>query len=76
MKITGADFTPLLVDKVEIGFITNVRRELIIAELFFRGDVVDRKEKTEKLKSLLVEHEHPNAKCELIKKHFFPKLLI
>ena len=75
VRIAGANFTPLLVGKVQIGTITNIQRELIIEELFLRGMVVERKELIAKMKQLLVEHEHPNAKCEMTKKCFFPKLL-
>ena len=37
--------------------------------------MVEKKDLIAKMKQLLVEHEHPNAKCEMTKKCFFPRLL-
>ena len=76
MKIAGVDFDPLLVGKVQIGTIINIQRELLIEGLHLRDIVFDRKERITKMKSLLVENNHPNEKCEMKKKCIFPKLLI
>ena len=75
MKVSGATHAPLLLGNVQIGTITNIQRELMIEELHLRGVVVGRKERITKMKLLLVEHAHPDAKCEATKKHFYPKLL-
>ena len=75
MKVTGAARVPLLLGKVQIGAITNAQCKLMIEESHLRGIVVGRKELITKMKSMLVQHEHHNSKCEARKKCFFPKLL-
>ena len=46
-----------------------------MGSLLGRGIVVGRKKLITKMKSLLIQHEHPNSNGEMTKKFFFPKLL-
>ena len=75
MKISGVVRAPLLVCNVQIVAISNIQRELMIDELHLRGFIVGKKELITKMKSMLVENDHPNTKCETKKKCLFPKLL-
>ena len=55
--------------------ITNAQRELAIEEFCLRCAAVERKDLITKMKSMLVDNDHPNNKDENARKFFDPKLL-
>ena len=74
MKIRGIYCAPLLAGQVQVGKVTNDQRVLLIEELHVRGIVVSAKKLIAKMKSVLIDYEHPNPKNEEVKKNFNPKL--
>lgn len=75
MKISGIHFTPLLVGKVQIGTIHNIKRDLLIKELRLWNIDVDPNENITGLKKVIeVEYAGKNVSAE-DKKYFTPKLL-
>ena len=75
-QVVGADFTPLLIGKVQLHNIHNLQRELLIEEIFLRIIVAPSNKKITALKHHLIADEHKDQTVDdKTKKHFMPKLL-
>ena len=76
MSITGAEFTPLLLGKVQLGTVHNDQRDLMLEELRIRCVDADVKEKITVMKKRLIANEHHNPTTDPNdKKCFLPRFL-
>ena len=75
MKISGVEYTPLLLGQVQIGTNYSTQRELLMEELMLRGLIIDPKELITYLKKILIENEHLGETNANKKKYLYPRFL-
>ena len=70
IKLSSAEYTPLLLGQVQISKIHSSQQELLVEELMLRELIVNAKDLITKMKKILTHNEHPSTNNLIAKKYF------